>query len=271
MKRLLATIFITSLLQVNLYATGDNLPKGARSAALAKSSATLCDSWAVFNNQACMSSLEKISLGVYFCNEFMVPELSTEAAAFNLPTRAGVFGLSFSNFGYQHFSETNFGLAYAQNLGKRFSFGLKLDYFILNQDYEYGSEGVAMAEMGIYTQLLDNLSFGAHVYNPTKAKISSYQDERLPTKYSVGLNWKFAEGGTLLAEVEKDIDFKSVVKTGIEYEVIKSLFLRAGFSSNPNLFHFGLGYRFSKISFDLAFSNHQVLGYSSHFSMSYDF
>jgi hypothetical protein len=118
---------------------------------------------------------------------------------------------------------------------------------------------------------LKNLYIGAHVFNPTKAKIAEYDDERIPTIFRIGLGYNFSDKVLVSIESEKDIEYDPSFKFGIEVIMKKYVYLRAGISTNPVLNTFGIGYALKRFKVDIAFSKHPVLDYTSHISMSYSF
>ena len=98
--KLLTTICASVLICQVLFASNENTPIGGRSAAMANSSVTLSDFWAIQNNQAGLADFSHIALGLYYENRFMVKELGLRCGAFVLPTKSGVFGLNYNYFGY---------------------------------------------------------------------------------------------------------------------------------------------------------------------------
>ena len=68
-------------------------------------------------------------------------------------------------------------------------------------------------------------------------------------------------------ETEKSLTQKLRIKSGIEYEIQKGLFLRTGIITHPVQNTFGLGFNISRINADVAFSHHETLGFTPHFSM----
>jgi len=53
--------------------------------------------------------------------------------------------------------------------------------------------------------------------------------------------------------------------------VIKDFFIRAGISTNPVQNSFGIGYVHNRLKADIAFSTHQLLGITPHFTVIYEF
>jgi hypothetical protein len=244
---------------------------GARSLSTAGSSVTFSDVWSQLNNQAGLAYLKGINIGVAFQNKYLVKELSTKSIALAMPLKSGVFGLNYCNFGYSAYNENKFGLAFARNLGKRFAVGIQLDYIYTHIDGDYGSSGIANGEIGILVEPIENLFIAAHLNNVWRTKRVDYSDEYLPTVLKIGASYKMYEKALLSVEVEKDMDFDPVFKTGLELELIENLFFRSGVATNPNEFSFGTGYAFRSFQVDLSFTRHPVLGFSQGISIVYSF
>ena len=225
--------------------------------------------WSVNNNQAGLADLQRFAVGINYQNRFQLAETSTKSVAAALHTRTGNFALSFNRFGYSEYSENSFGLAYARQFGERVSAGLQFDYLNINQPSAYGSNGVFLFEVGLQAKPIDNMQVGVHVFNPTKAKMAEYEDERVNTSFRFGVNYFFSQIVQLAAEVEKTMQTDLRCKVGIEYQIINNLYLRTGFRSKPNEFCFGAGYTFKGLTFDFAFSTHQYLPMSTQVSLKY--
>ncbi len=269
MKNLLLSFIILAAITFQVKATGENKPQGARSAGMGGSSVVLTDIWSVYNNQAALAGIHNISFATYFSNRFAVKELSTKSFAFALPVSAGTFGLSYSNFGYSLYNENKIGLAFAKQLWNILSVGIQIDYFRTHLGEDYGNHNNISGEIGILAEPIKNFVIGAHLTNPTKTKIADYQDERMPTIFRLGVGYTFSDKVTVSVEGMQELDEDIVFKTGIEYNIVKNLYLRTGISTNPVLNSFGLGLLFKNFKADMAFSKHPVLGYSTHFSLSY--
>ncbi len=262
-------IFFCLITQISTLIAGNDNPIGGRSAGMGNASVTFSDVWSIHNNQAGLAGLKNISVGFYYENRYSLKELSLKSAAFILPTNSGVFGLSMNYFGYENYNEKKIGLAYAKSFGEKFSAGLQLDYLSTHIGEEYGNRNTFTFELGIIAELTENLFLGAHVYNPLRAKLSDYNDERIPTIAKLGLSYIYSEKLLVSIETEKDINFSPVFKGGIEYKIIKEIYVRTGISTNPVLNTFGFGVKIKSLKIDFASSLHPVLGYSPQISMMY--
>jgi len=272
-KRILLLVFIfNSASNFSAIAGDGTIATGARSSATGGASLTYHDLWSAFNNQAGLGKVKGFSAGVTNEFRFLVPELSVRGLAIALPVKnAGVFGVSISYFGYSVYNEKKIGLAYSRAFGDKVSAGLQIDYLSTHLAESYGDRHAFTAEAGIQVLLLKNLVIAAHVYNPTRTKLSDYDDERFPTTLKAGLSYTFSEKLIVSAESEKSICEHNIFKAGVEYHIVKPLYLRCGLSTNPGLYSFGFGLRIGKLEVDMASTYHQVLGFSPQVSLTYAF
>lgn len=171
--------------------------------------------------------------------------------------------------GFSQFNQTKAGIAYGMKLAPTFSAGIQLNAHRVYFAGEYGSTTAFSAEGGIIYSPTSSLDIGFHILNPTRSRL--YDEERIPTILNLGLAYQLSEMVNVTAGVEKNIDADFAFKAGIEFMPINNLYFRTGMASNPSLLSFGLGYEYSSIQFDFAFTRHEILGYTPHFSLSYTF
>ena len=271
MKRLLLFILYLPFAIVHLHAA-DNYPVGARSAGLANASVTFSDLWSSFHNQAGLADLKDVTAGVYFENKFLISDLSLKGLAVAIPTtKSGTFALSVTQFGGSLYSEKKAGIGYGKKLSETFSAGVQLDYLSTYIAEDYGTRNSFAVEAGFIAEPIKNLKLGAHLFNPNKAKVAEYADERIPVILRFGASYKFSEKVIISVEEEKDIDLQSVFKAGLEYHVMEAFYLRGGIASNPSLSSFGFGLNINKFVVDFTTSWHQQLGFTPQFALSYVF
>ena len=196
----------------------------------------------------------------------MLEELSTKAFAFSLPVKSGTFGISISSFGYSLFSQNKYGLAFGKAFGDKISAGVMMDYIETNIA-EYGKKGMPVAEAGLLAKPIKNFTIGVHIFNLTKTKLTTYNDERSPTIMRIGADYRFSNKVFIALETEKDIDKKAIVKAGLEYNPIKELYLRAGVSTNPSLSCFGIGVNLKQFKLDLSSTYHSSFGFLHDFAI----
>ena len=271
MRKLIFFLFALILISEISNAGNDNYPVGAKQAGMSNAVVMCSDIWSLWHNQAGLAYLENTTVGMYYDNRFIVPEYGYKAFGMAVPTNRGVLGFSFSYFGYNLYNEKKFGLAYAKSFGEKFSAGLQLDYLNTFISQDYGSTGTVVVELGVLSQPIKNLFIAAHVYNPTRSTLASYQDERIPTIYRFGMGYKMGDKSFIAVEIEKELDFAPRFKAGIEYKLIDNFFLRTGISLKPISNSFGIGYKLKGLILDIAFSTNRELGITPHVSMIYSF
>jgi hypothetical protein len=269
--KFLCSFILIVLFAMNAQAGNDNSPVGGRSAAMGSASVALNDFWAVHNNQAGLAGFTDIAAGAYFENRFLMKELSRKVVAVVMPSRSGVFGLSFDNFGSSLYSENKVGLAFGRSFGSNFSAGIQLDYLNTHLSEGYGNHSAITFEAGVLAHINKNLALAAHVFNPLNVKLSKETGERVPSIIRLGAAYNFSEKLILTGEAEKNIDQEMQVKSGVEYRVVEQALVRAGITTNPMIYTFGCGIDLKKLKVDLSSSVHQVLGYSPQVSVCYYF
>lgn len=244
---------------------------GARSAAMGNSSVMLTDVWSAFNNQAALSGLTSPVAGLYYENRFMLKELGFKAAAFAYPYKTGTVAVSFAQFGFEAWNENKVGLCYSKAFGNFISIAVQLDYCMINRDEHYENLNFLTFEVGILSKITPRFTIGAHVYNPLIISISETTDERAPSVFRLGGAYDVTDKFIITVETEKDIQHKFSFKSGIEYKMIPALHFRAGISSDPSTFCFGVGVFYRKFTLDFSASYHQILGFSPQSSVIYTF
>lgn len=270
----LLTCLIGTFQYINVYPANDNWPTGTRFSAMGNVGVTCPDLWAVSHNQAGLGFYDHLSAGFHHENKFAVSEFSLNSVAFTLPTATGTFGLCYTYFGYSSYHESKIGLGFGKALNQWFSAGLQFNYLNTYVADETGNLNGITIEAGIIAKPLQNLSIGFHIYNPTVSSfIGLSEKERIPVIMNLGLGYEYKEKLFAGIEALKDLEMDQVLlKAGLEYRLIQYIYIRTGVMISDLISHsFGLGFVIKKISVDLAFSHQQIIGYTPHFSVQYNF
>ena len=214
----------------------------------------------LFSNQAGLVGLKKLAVVAAAEQRFLLSELQSVAVGAALPTRSGTFGLMAQSFGYEEFRQQKIGLSYARKLFSALAVGAQFDYF-QTRIPEYGSRGTLSFEAGLQANISKNLLVGAHIFSPAQVELA--EGENLPTILRLGIAWHVSEQLAVASEVEKHLDFPFRWKTGLSYQPVQSLYLRAGYASEPSMLYFGVGFAFGNgLQADMAGSFHQNLGFT---------
>lgn len=269
MKNNYSAILLALILSLNAFASKESNTMGARSAGLANSSILLNDFWSAENNPAMLGKLKSFGAGLAYENHFLLSEFSYRSAAIAKPIKNAGIGISVGQFGYSLYQENEIGISYGQAFGEMLSMGVQLNYQSISLGENLGSKGVVSANYGIAAKVNKEIELAAMIININRAKLSDYQDERLPTIIKMGLSYRYSKKVIFLSEVEKDIDHSPIARFGIEYFTNEIIYLRVGYASNPSLSSFGFGLKFSNFQLDIASSYHNTLGFSPQISLSY--
>lgn len=263
-------ILLFSCLSFTTYAWNDNQNSGAASMGMANASLMMKDVYATANNPAGLAYLNDFSAGTFYQSRFLVPGLANKTLTIATPSKLGSFGIMANSFGMKNYAENKFAISYARDFASTIAFGVQLNYLNTVIGDGYGKAGAIAAEAGLQAKITNSLSIGAHLFNPTRTRISNNSNERIPSIYKIGLRYDFSEKFLVCVEGEKNSAIrKGVYKAGLQYNFYKSFYLRTGFSSNPTLSSFGIGMDLKGIAADIAMSYHSVLGVSSGLSLSY--
>jgi hypothetical protein len=262
-------ILLALLLPLFSFSNEPEKQPSARTAALGGSSLAIADSWSIFTNQAGLGWQRNFWAGVYHENRYFVKELGYSALGATIPVKPGTFGVNLTHFGYSQYNQSQFGVSYGMILSKSIAAGIGINYNTLHFASIYGSTSCITAEGGIIYQPLDKLIIGAHVFNPSHASLGS--SGNLPTSFGIGLVFKPSSNILMTIQGDDNSQSKPIFRTGLEYYPAKSICVRAGMATNPAIFSFGLGWKVKNLIMDVAFSYHEVLGYTPYISLSYTF
>jgi hypothetical protein len=245
------------------------LPMGGRSNSMANATVAMSDPWSYHHNPGALAEVEKVSIGACYENRFLLKELQSQGLVYVQPLKTGVLSFGAQSYGYNLYRTFRIGAGYSLKLSEKFSAGVQLNYQGIRLSENYGSKNILTAEFGILAKLTENWKIGVSVFNLGRAKLSAYEDDRFTTLMRLGTSYSFSKKVIVAAEVEKNVDYKLRLKAGLDYQVVKNFFFRAGFATQPVEVTFGFGYKFKVVQLDFGSAYHQQLGWSPHFSLTY--
>ena len=240
---------------------------GARANGIGYASASLFDTWSIFNNVAGLAKVDKASVGFTYDLHPSTSGANRTAAVFALPTPVGVAGIGAYRFGDQLYNEHIISAGFANKFGLA-ALGAQINYIQYTAD-GFGTKGVASVNLGGIAELTPRLFIGAYVINVNQPNISG--EEKLPTKLIAGLGIKPIDKVIIAAEIEKDLNYDPTWKMGIEYFFHKKICARTGYNLHPNTAFFGLGFKTSKFTIDYAIQHSILLSLSHQASVGYQF
>ncbi|MEX0660863.1 MAG: hypothetical protein WEA58_06775 [Balneolaceae bacterium] len=233
---------------------------GARSMAMGQTGVAIPeDNWTIFSNVALMET-EQNQVSFYGFRYLGISEITDMAVSLNYQTKWGTFGTGIHRYGFNLFNENRMRIAYKNNLSK-FHYGVAVNYTHVFQGENYGSAGAFGIDLGIGAQVVDALWIGARATNLNQPAYGS-TDEELPREMAIGLSYKLASRALFTSELVKDVRFPMSYRMGVEFEMIESLFARAGTTTEPETYSFGFGYSADRWLINVAMQQHIPLGLS---------
>ncbi len=260
--------FFVILLTSSLGAQSVSTLMGARANGMGYSSSSLFDAWGLFNNVAGLAKTDHPT--AVFAHDLrpLLPGANRTAAAFSWPVKFGVLGGGVFRFGDDLYSESLLSAGYSSQFGLA-ALGIKLN-FIQYRAEGFGTKGVFTFNFGGIAELTPKLAVGAYITNINQPKLS-IDEERVPTLLTAGLCFKPTDKIIIATELEKDLDYATNWKTGLEYMFHKKFCARTGFNLQPNAAFFGLGFKTSKFNIDYALQHSTNLSVSHQASVNYIF
>jgi hypothetical protein len=216
--------------------------------------------WTSFHNQALLADNNSFSFGFNYENRFSIKELGTRSVGMTMPAGKASLGIIYSYFGYTDYKREMTGLACGMRLSEKISAGVQVDYFSARTSGEYTNNQFVTCDAGLLVTPSENIRIGIHLFNPIP---NSLRKICLPTTLRVGAGKDLSKILFAGVEAEMSSGSKLIIRTGFEYEAVKKLRLRGGFSSNYNSFCFGLGYLEKIAQIDIGFATHEKLGITS--------
>jgi len=224
---------------------------GAPAAGCAYASSCTRDEWALFNNVAGLADVKNTTAAFTYNAVPSFKLFNRMAAAVTLPVRFGVAGFGVYRLGNNLYNEQLLTAGFSNTLGLA-SLGIRINY-VQYSAAGFGTKGAFSLNFGGIATLTPALSLGAHIINLNQPMLSKADQERLPTIVCAGICLKVSAQTRITTEVEKDLDYPLLWKTGLEYRFQKKVFFRTGFALHPNAGFFGLGFKPKTLSIDYAF------------------
>jgi hypothetical protein len=220
--------------------------------------------WSSFHNQAALAYNNSLSIGFNYENRFSIKELGTSSFAIKIPSGKESVGAVYSHFGNPDFKREFTGVACGLKLSARLAAGVQIDYFTERSSGETYNHRSVTFETGLIINPSDNIRIGIHIFNPVP---NSLRKTYLPSKLIIGAGTDLST--VLFAGVEGEMSTgsKLIIRTGLEYEAAKKIWIRSGFSTDNNSFCFGLGFLVKFVIIDFGFTTHEMLGVTSSVSL----
>lgn len=253
------------------YSQFENIDIGARSTALSGAFTSLSNnSNALFYNPGGLAQLKFREFSVsYSPAPYGMTELSTSAITFAEPTKYGVFGLGFKNYGYELYRELNAIVNYSYNYDNKIFYGVNLNFYHLSIK-NYNTANSIGIDAGVLAYITEFMRFGFMGKNLTGSTIGQSK-EKIAQVYKTGLSFQPQENFNILLEVEKDVKFPLSFRAGLEYSFMDYIDLRGGVGTEPSIYSGGIGINYDVIQLDYSLHNSVDLGLTHQVGVTVNF
>jgi len=194
-------------------------------------------------------------------------ELSTYEACYSRNFKYFNTGLRASLYGFDLYKETIVGLTVSASFANNFHAGINVNYHSVSIK-NYGSDGTVSIDFGLIHNISKYFDLAVSFVNLNSAKIDR---EIIDQTVNAGIDFHPIKSLILSFMVENNSLYDPNYNAGIEYKIIPEIALRLGVKSEPEIFFAGLGFNYSKLAFDYAYSFHNILGDTHSFSININF
>jgi opacity protein-like surface antigen len=242
--------------------------QGTKAIGMANAFVAVADNcWAIDYNPAGLTKLNTLQCTLFFIPEqFGLNELKTTALAVAIPFSTESIGAEIRKFGFELYTETEFGLAYSRKFDGNISGGITVHYSRIDIA-RYGTTGTVFLHGGLMVQMSDQVKLGFCLRNLAATTLGS-TGEKIPQQVSLGTSWYPLNNVILSVEIEKDVRFPARLKFGVEQQVLSLVAFRAGIADNPDTYSIGIGVRYSIVGFGYATYSHPDLGWTHQIEIS---
>lgn len=233
---------------------------GAKQISLSNSDVALSnDVFALFNNPAGLAQINWREVGIYYSPApFGFTELANGFIAYTEPFSFGSIAIGGMTYGFDLYRETKFISGFSYNYLNKFFGGITINIHNVSIK-NYGDDVTYYFNVGGLAWLTNELRAGFSIHNLNRATFGS-EDDQIPMIFNSGFSYDVLSNFSVNTAVEKDIRYPFSFLFGLDYDIIKYLSLRMGFSTEPSEYSAGIGIHYSIFSFDYAVFNHNDLG-----------
>ncbi len=248
-----------------------------RGAGMGGAAVALQDAGSAWAHVAASAFMDKATLQLSAYNPYLLREVGTAQfgamlprAAFAAPRSNGTFSLLLQQHGSEAFGQQSLAAAYALRLSPRMAVGTALRYLHAgSNDSRYPDYHYLSLAVGVQWRLSEACLIGLSLNDLYPVALA--QTEAVAAscpRFNIGMAYRPLPELLATIEVEQRAGSKTKVMGGVEYQPLAGLYLRAGFSTLPASYAFGIGYRKAWWGVDIAVQRHQVLGLSPQLALT---
>jgi len=222
-------------------------------------------------NPAGTANLRSIEFAIGYYLPYFTKELGSQSIMIAIPFNIGVVSVGLDHFGFSQYQENTMDFNYARNITANLSAAFQIS-FISNHVPQSSSGYQVYSGLGLHYHPNKTIILGFYLSNPEKSTLTvQNEDAQIPSVYVLGFRWKASEYIIFFGEIEKKLEFKSLIKFGLEYNISNLISIRSGVIGKPINYTFGFGFKLHRIKLDAALTHHPILGMSSNIGFSFQF
>lgn len=215
--------------------------------------------------QPCFAPVQTAGSGSFI--PFGMTDLTAASAQAGYQKEKLGLAAGFSTMGSALYRENTIKTAVSFRPFKQAGFGLGISGYNLSIQ-RYGSANALGLDLGLIGSPLEDLTMAAVARNFNRPRIGN-TDEEIAQWLDWGVSYSLLNQLTFAFQLQSQQGYNSQIRFGQEYRHNRHLALRAGFSSQPSSFSFGLGLFLKKLRLDYAVKTHSSLGLGHCLTISY--
>lgn len=256
-KKILMALTIT-FLSINTAQTQNTM--GAKSLSMGQTGTAIPESeWSLFSNVSLIPSNQN-RVSFYGFRYVGLSEITDVSTVVSMQSKIGTVAAGIHRYGFELFNETRMLIAVKQSFD-HFHAGASISYYHISQGGSYGSAGALGIHLGLAAKISERVWMGARATNINQPSYGR-SEELLPRELAIGISYEISEKLLLTSDLVKDVLFPVSVRAGLEFELIRNLFARAGMTTEPETFTFGFGYQAGSFQANFGLQQHRFLGLS---------
>lgn len=263
----LKVVILTLSVTCDLFAQRALYPD-ARILSLADITVVTSEKATTADNPASLGSCDETSLSFSYYNRYMIPELSTQAVSSVISLGKGAICPSLSYYGSRLYNESSAAFAYGRRLGKVLSGGIRFGFVKTHVEALWQTNWLPVGEFGFTLAPANHFLVGLQTINPWEIWAGNNR-EYSPGETNAGIEYSLPENFSVMCQLSRANTGNFNFSFGTEYFLVKTLALRLGVRfPTVTSYTFGIGYWGSRLSVDLGFEQHPLLGLSSVLSVN---
>lgn len=214
------------------------------------------------------------SFDINYFNYYGLKELGTVGLSFSYPNNLLSAGVNISSFGYDRYRESMFRVFLGKSLTEKWTVGISIQYTFLQTELVEEKPQYLSADVGILFIPVEKLLIGVLIQDFPSVSIQKKEidiESFISYSLQIGFQWEVINSLLITGNMETNKQVTLTGSVGLEYQLYKQFYVRAGMKAIPLLPTIGVGYCFLGFTVDVATVYHPVLGISTGIGLKYSF